>query len=222
MSTARVTPEELRRRLGAERAGLPFLIYRTPDGTQQLFTLRDERERVTIGRGDGSDLCLELDPEVSRLHAELVRLGDDWVLADDGLSRNGSFVNGERVLARRRLNDGDVLQFGGSLVSFHNPRRPQRETTRPAPDGHEIALTETQRRVLVALCRPFRGGTQYALPATNRVIAEELFLSVDAVKDHLRVLFEKLGIEDLPDNQKRTRLVQRVLERGLVSTRELE
>ena len=45
-------------------------------------------------------------------------------------------------------------------------------------------------------------------PATNEAIAGEVFLSVDAVKWHLRLLFRKFEIEDLPQNQKRARLVR--------------
>ena len=46
-------------------------------------------------------------------------------------------------------------------------------------------------------------------------------LSLDAVKTHLRTLFRKLGIEHLPQNQKRARLAEMALQYGLVSTREL-
>jgi DNA-binding NarL/FixJ family response regulator len=75
--------------------------------------------------------------------------------------------------------------------------------------------------VLVALCRPFKEGAAFATPATNQQIADELTLSVDAVKTHLRALFEKFGVESLPQNQKRVALVERALQSGLVSEREL-
>ena len=51
---------------------------------------------------------------------------------------------------------------------------------------------------------------------------DELFLSVDAVKGHLRALFEKLEVENLPHNQKRVRLVERALESGVLGIRELQ
>jgi DNA-binding NarL/FixJ family response regulator len=69
--------------------------------------------------------------------------------------------------------------------------------------------------VLVALCRPLKDSA-YAQPATNREIAEEVHLSVDAVKAHLRVLFVRLGMEDLPQNQKRARLAAFALVNSLV------
>ncbi len=78
----------------------------------------------------------------------------------------------------------------------------------------DLQLTETQRKVLEALCRPSAGGNHFAPPATNQEIADELFLSVDAIKAHLRVLFRKFGIEDLPHNQKRARLAELAAERG--------
>jgi hypothetical protein len=46
--------------------------------------------------------------------------------------------------------------------------------------------------VLVALCRPYRDGDRFATPATNQQIGAEVFLGVDAVKTHLRVLFRKV------------------------------
>jgi hypothetical protein len=46
-------------------------------------------------------------------------------------------------------------------------------------------------------------------------------LSVDAVKTHLRVLFAKFGVERLPQNQKRIRLVERAFYGGVVSERDL-
>ena len=73
--------------------------------------------------------------------------------------------------------------------------------------------------MLVALCRPL-AGSAYASPATNREIAEEVHLSVDAVKAHLRVVFERAGLADLPQNQKRARLAALALVNGLVRQRD--
>jgi pSer/pThr/pTyr-binding forkhead associated (FHA) protein len=215
------TPSELQRRLEAERLGRPFLLYRAADGTEELFTLTEEATAVTIGRGEGCDVRLPRDPEVSRLHAQLERLGDTWVVVDDGLSRNGTFVNGERVGGRDRLANGDVLRCGESLLTFRDPAGVSYESTLPATGDPAARLTESQRRVLVALCRPLGEGDTYAMPAGNQEIADELVLTVGAVKGHLRTLFEKFGVEDLPQNRKRLRLVERAVETGAVSLREL-
>src|SRR5207253_3076190 len=83
-----------------------------------------------------------------------------------------------------------------------DPRRastsPGHSRSRPTATSAELPavakISDAQRRVLVALCRPYASGEAFALPATNQQIADELFLSVDAVKSHLRALFEKFGI----------------------------
>jgi predicted ArsR family transcriptional regulator len=83
------------------------------------------------------------------------------------------------------------------------------------------SLSPTQRQIVTALCRPYKHDDPYATPASNQQIADELFLSVDAVKTHLRTLFQKFQIEGLPQNHKRVKLVERVLGLGLVNRKDL-
>jgi DNA-binding NarL/FixJ family response regulator len=131
-------------------------------------------------------------------------------------------VNGERVTGRTRLRNADVMRFGNTQVTFRSPDGMTVDETHIAGDAPEAAkLSETQKKVLVALCRPFKEGTAYATAATNQQIADEIFLSVDAVKAHLRVLFEKFGVADLPQNQKRAALVERAFHSGAVVPRDL-
>src|SRR5512142_326450 len=186
------TASELKAQIEAEREGVPFLVYRD-----------------TVGRAAAADISVDWDTEVSRIHAELERMGGDWTVADDGLSRNGTHVNGERVVGRRRLRDRDVIRFGQTVATYRQPLAADATETVVASNVLDRAsLSDAQRRVIVALCRPFKDSAGYVTPATNQQIADELFLSVDAVKTHLRALFAKFGIEDLPQNQKRIRLVE--------------
>jgi hypothetical protein len=216
------SPSELKAQIEAERAGVPFLMFRDGDDVQHLFTLSDELERVTVGRAPQTDLALPWDTEVSRVHAELSRIGRDWTVEDDGLSTNGTHVNGERIVGKRRLRDGDGVRFGKTSAPFRQPAEADLTLTEVASDVPDRAsLSDAQRRVLLALCRPYKETSGYVTPATNQQIADELFLSVDAIKTHLRALFAKFAIEDLPQNQKRVRLVELALKSGVVTPRDL-
>ena len=213
---------ELKAQIEAERLGRPFVVFRDGDGEQQIVAVGEEVGELWVGRSGSADLRLDFDVEVSGLHAQIEVVGGECTLVDDGLSRNGSFVNGERGRGRRRLRDGDTLRFGKTGVLYRAPAESGAEETVISADALTAAgVSPAQKRVLVALCRPFKEGAAFASPATNNQIAAELHLSVDAVKTHLRALFEKFGVEDLPQNQKRIALVERGLQSGLVNEREL-
>ncbi len=216
------TPAELAERLALERRGHPFLSYRDEGGAQHLLELAPDSERVTVGRRVEADVALIWDVEVSRLHAVLEHVAGEWTVIDDGLSQNGTFVGPVRVAGRQRLRDGDELRIGRTRVEFRDPACSGPRPTAAALEVPEVArITDAHRRVLVALCRPYADGDAFASPATNQQIADELFLSVDTVKSHLRALFDKFALGDLPQNRKRAALVERVLTLGIVPEREL-
>jgi pSer/pThr/pTyr-binding forkhead associated (FHA) protein len=222
LSPHQASPAELKAQIEAERAGAPFLVYRDRGDEQRIVVLDHAAGgRIRVGRDPMCELRLDDDDRVSRLHAELENVGDVWALADHGLSRNGSFVNEQRVTGQRVLRDGDVVRFGATHLVFRSPVEREAARTRTATGDELPALTDTQRRVLVALCRPYGEGSPFATPASNQDIASEVALSVDRVKAHLGALFELLGVGDLPQNQKRAKLAEVALRSGLVSAREL-
>jgi pSer/pThr/pTyr-binding forkhead associated (FHA) protein len=217
----RSSPSDLRERGRAALRGVPFVLLRDDVGRQHIVTLDESRPRLTVGRLEDNDLALAWDERVSRLHAALERLGGEWTVVDDGLSANGSYVNEVRVTGRQRLRDGDVLRFGHTLVAFCDPRERRTEgTTVGGTDAAAADVTEAQRKVLVALCRPYSEGRAFASPASTPEIAAELILSRDAVKTHLRHLYAKFDLDGLPQNQKRAALADRALVTGIVTARD--
>ena len=103
--------------MAVEREGLPFLVLRDGDGAQRIVRLL-AAAAMTVGRSEQCDLALPWDGQVSRVHAELVNVGGDWALEDGGLSRNGSYVNGDRLEGRRELRHDDELRFGHTSLTF--------------------------------------------------------------------------------------------------------
>ena len=114
-----------------------------------------------------------------------------------------------------------MLQVGGTLIAFRDPLPGEVVATIAVQTVPAPHVSDAQRRVLVALCRPYVAGGAYATPASNQQIADEVFLSVDAVKTHLRALFNEFGLADLPQNQKRATLAERAMQLGVITPSEL-
>lgn len=212
---------DVRLRIEAERSGRAFLIFRDGDARQQIFYLAPGSRTTSVGRLAACDLVLDWDHQVSRQHARIERAGDGWVLVDDGPSRNGTFVNGERLAGRHRLSDGDTLRFGNTTATFRLPGPAPPVTPDAAGTPPVVELSTAQRRVLAALCRPYLRASGCAMPATDEQIAGEVFISVGAVRTHLNVLCAKLGIGTPPGNDARVLLVQRAFSDGLISAADL-
>ena len=216
--TRLISPRQLKARIEAESTGIPFLHWLDADNEQHILLLTHDRGRVTIGRRAHCDVPLTWDQEVSREHALLEPVGEDWTLVDDGLSRNGSFVNGDRITGRHRLSSRDRMCFGNTYVSYHAPTTTEESESTARPQGAtgQIPLTDIQKKLLIALCRPIVEATS-TTPATNPQIADEVHMSIDRVKAHMRDLFARFGLGDLPQNEKRNRLVVMVLSSGLLA-----
>jgi pSer/pThr/pTyr-binding forkhead associated (FHA) protein len=202
------TPAELQARLAAERDEQPFLELRDADGTQRLVSLPDGG--LTIGRTPASGIALTWDAQVSRSHASIEEIDGVWSVLDDGRSTNGTYVNEERVQGRRALRHLDVIRAGATRLRFHDPADSDVKLTEVASGAVAPPLTAAQRRVLVALCR-FADG-----PATNEEIAQELTVSVDTVKTHMRALFDAFQLGAAPPYRKRFELVRMAVDAGLV------
>ena len=93
---------------------MPDLIVNYPDRASDTFPLG--RLRITIGRSARNDVCIP-DPFASRVHAEVRREGDAYVLQDLG-SANGTLYNGERVEAALMLTPGGRIQIGETEIVF--------------------------------------------------------------------------------------------------------
>ncbi len=170
------------------------------------------RDVTTIGRGSCVDVRLG-DPSVSRLHAEIVRRGPYAYVTDLGLSHNGTRVNG-RLVARRVLQDGDVLTFGSARCRVGGITA---EDLSAEVELSKFAVPELTRReldVVTALCRPALSDAAFVAPGTAREIACDLVVTEAAVKQHLLRLYQKFRIPEGPN--RRVRLANEVVALGLV------
>ena len=173
-----------------------------------------DSERLTVGTLATNDVAVDADG-VSRTHAVLERLGDTWCVRDLG-SRNGTFVNGERIIGEHALHPGDEILLGRLRLLFRGPAR----GTETAALAQPPSLTPRERDVLLALCRPLLTGDAFTEPASTRAIAADLVVSEAAVKQHLSRLYDKFDVGDHGE-RRRVQLANAAIARGAVKLGDL-
>ena len=188
-----------------------YLEVWTPTG-RELVAL--EAGRLTLGTDQANDLALPADPTLSRLHAVLERYEAGWCVRDLD-SRNGTFVNGQRIWRERPLRPGDELRVGATRLVYRSDQPPGGGTgtqaSEPPPE-----LTRREREVLLVLCRTVLGGAAFTEPASIREIADALVVSEAAVKQHLAHLYDKFGVHG-GGERRRVQLANEALRRGAVT-----
>jgi DNA-binding CsgD family transcriptional regulator len=172
-----------------------------------------EAGRLTLGTDPANDLVLPADPTLSRLHAALERYGAGWCVRDLD-SRNGTFVNGRRILGERPLRPGDELRVGATRLVYRSDEPAGGQATQASDPPPE--LTRREREVLLVLCRTVLDGAAFTEPASIREIADALVVSEAAVKQHLAHLYDKFGIHG-GGERRRVRLANEALRRGAVT-----
>jgi pSer/pThr/pTyr-binding forkhead associated (FHA) protein len=179
---------------------------------RELQTL--DSERLTVGTLETNELVVLADG-VSRVHAVLERFGDTWTVRDLG-SRNGTFVNGARIIGEHALHAGDEILLGRLRLVFRGPAR----GTETAAISQAPTLTQRERDVLVSLCRPLLTGDAFTEPASTRAIAAELVVSEAAVKQHLSRLYVKFDVS-AESERRRAQLANAAVARGAVNLGDL-
>lgn len=94
----------------------------------KIFFLNGERcgdkvellPETTVGREDTNDLVIQAGG-VSRYHAKFVKDQENWKIIDLG-STNGTRVNHEKVQGERRLDEGDIVEFGNQIIRIGMPK----------------------------------------------------------------------------------------------------
>jgi pSer/pThr/pTyr-binding forkhead associated (FHA) protein len=176
-----------------------------------------EGDRITLGRSPSNSIPITSDPGISRTHAVIERLPSGWCVRDMG-SSNGTFVNGKRVWNERPLRAEDDIRIGETRAIFHTDVGID-EAGETLAESTTLKLTPRERDVLVELCRPALSGGVFTEPASIRQIADALFVTEAAVKQHLLRLYDKFEIHE--GERRRVRLANDAVRRGLVSIEHL-
>jgi DNA-binding CsgD family transcriptional regulator len=193
-----------------------YLELWRPSGVERVTF---EGERVTVGTDPSNQVCIADDGAVSRLHAVVESYGAGWAVRDMG-SRNGTYINNERVLGETLLHPGDELRVGKTRLVFRELGQDAHVPTLALAGEPTPELTRRERDVLRSLCRPLTSSEPFRQPASIRAIAQELVVTDAAVKQHLLRLYDKFGLNDQSENR-RVRLANEAILRRVVTPVEL-
>ncbi|MFL6286368.1 MAG: SpoIIE family protein phosphatase [Pyrinomonadaceae bacterium] len=112
------------------------LLINYPDRAPERLTLG--RLRITIGRSARNDVCIP-DPFASRVHAEVRREGDQYLIQDLG-SANGTYYNGSRLEQVAPLTHGGRIQIGETEIVFKD--KATERTLGPATIAEDAPVPE--------------------------------------------------------------------------------
>lgn len=129
-----------------EAVEIIFSTSFSADDKWQRYSLQGKNE-VKIGR-EVSGILLP-DFMVSRHHATLKRIGNNWMICDNG-SKNGIFVNNEAVEEQQTLNPFDVIRIANTTLIF---------------TGEEIVYNEVHSNSSVA--KPFQYSERTVIMSVN-------------------------------------------------------
>jgi serine phosphatase RsbU (regulator of sigma subunit)/pSer/pThr/pTyr-binding forkhead associated (FHA) protein len=94
----------------------------------KFFQLSLKGKKITIGRSPENDIIIK-DPYSSNLHAFIDPSDTGYVLRDNN-SKNGTFLNGERIQGEIDLNKGDIILVGSTRIIFDKELSTNVEVTR--------------------------------------------------------------------------------------------
>ncbi len=141
-----------------------LLIWREGNLIKDQWVLSDTGHEIVIGRSTDCDVSIPV-RWISRRHAILTREKGQFLLADAG-SKNGVFINSQRVIKPTPLTDGDLIQLAPGLDLIYVDS----EATAPLPGGMRglgLQLDETERQIYIngQLVNPPLSNQQYQLVA---------------------------------------------------------
>ena len=160
---------------------MPDLIVKYPDRPPDTYPLG--RLRITIGRSARNDLCIP-DPFASRVHAEVRKEGDQYILQDLG-SANGTLYNGMSVEGAIELTPGSRIQIGETEIVFDDGNFDTQgatmitDGTQDAPEPEATIALNSSDRTTSGLLEAIEGArTQPDEDAPKRVARQSDLLAL--------------------------------------------
>jgi len=199
------------------KVGMPTVEVWGARGRECAIAL-DEPSYFIGSDPESTSITLD-DPQVSRVHAALDSIGSVWFVRDLG-SRNGTFLNHDRVTGQHRLRHNDCIRIGQVELRYLDGKELLRPSTTPIDDDCP-PLTRMERAVLVELCRPILCHDIIREAAEVNQIAQCLFIGRNAVQAHLTNMYDKFELHKHEGASRRKLLAATAIERGCITRRDV-
>ncbi|KRF20869.1 hypothetical protein ASG90_00085 [Nocardioides sp. Soil797] len=160
------------------------------DGAQRHLLVLD-RLPARIGRSTGCEVRLPPDPTISRVHA-VITAGEQGLRISDADSRNGTFVNGERIAGSVSFTVTDRVRIGPFMLAIEGDDQAETVEAAGSDDARlriETGLSSREIEVLALV----------AAGCTDQQVAQRLVLSVKTVRSHLDRIRDKTGCRRRPE-----------------------
>ena len=162
-----------------------YLVVRSAGRWSDVFRLSPPGE-VVLGRASSNQIVIRTE-QASRQHSRIRWVSPSWTIEDLG-SRNGTYVNGQKLTGPQELTDGDVIEIGGFVVNF--VRRIDGGVGAPVTTGDSgsqatddqitmgpdaASITDTRRRSMYLHGRPDAGAAASASQSASRRLLQLAF-----------------------------------------------
>lgn len=203
---------------GVRAEGRPYVRYR--DGVLfHAVSLSPSASPIDIGRVDVCPVRIQSDPLVSRCHARLI-FGAGWWSVEDAGSRNGTFIGDKRIPGETILKDGACFRVGDTVLSVQVPQSgPDQTAPQERAEPRLLDPDPIQRKILVALARPWLAGHDLPVVPSDVDIAHALGCDVTSVADAVTALYEQAGLSSEVDQ--RSGLIARAMHERTVTPNDL-
>lgn len=186
-------------------------------GSTKGETFLFKSNRIVMGRSEKADIRV-MDIKSSREHAEITKVGNDWVLTDLG-SQNGIVLNDQKV-SQSKLKEGDKIIIGQTVYKFTKVEvkakaaKPQAQSADDEEETSEAPKKRSNSALLIViiaaaiLIMMFDSGDKVEAPQKKK---ENAVAAKDVTDEYLQLIRQKEAQADKALKQKMNTIFQRGL-----------
>ena len=143
--------------------------------------------KKSIGKLTDNDIVIANDPTISRKHAELIFEDNEAFIRDLG-SLNGTYVNGKRIIRKKKLNQLDIIKIGNSILNWTDYLSDSNDNTILFSDSKTIIQDQEKQIIDYEQGSGWEGITSFVCGILGFIVFAAIF-------GPLAIIFGALGLK---------------------------